>query len=1721
MKKKLLFVFSAILLLPTLGSAQCSDLFFSEYIEGSSSNKALEIYNPTSNTVDLSDYVVYRANNGSLTPTDSIFLRGMLEADSVFVVSNPSANAAISAQSDTTHSLTFFNGDDAVYMKKISTGDTLDIIGVVGVDPGSGWIVGAGATNNFTLVRKASVFNGQLNWAIGATEWDVFPIDMSDSLGAHYKLTCPTSVIDLVITEIMYNPAAITDSMEFIEIYNNGTTVVDMTGFSITEGITFTFPSVTIAPDSFLIVARDASAMSNVLGVSAFEWASGENLSNTTEEIVLKDDLGNTIDSVSYDDGSPWPVGPPSPDGGGPSIELTDVALDNNIAASWAISTTAVTGVIENGSQVYATPGAFPSSAMRLLSVVDSVVTCNGGADGAIAITVVNGVMPFSYLWSNSDTTSSLSGLGVGTYTITVTDASMTTVTGTYTITEPSAINIMVTVDSNVSCNGLADGGLTATATGGTGRLDYSWNVVSSPFASQSFESLTTDNWAFVESPVTYNTEGDSVVSGSDDIWAVIERFSSNIDTASNGVYFWGMQDIDNTNGGGAFYHTLTFDPIDVSAETGVKLAFDYYSIGFDSTDSLEYQIRFDNDTSWNTNGTPVNKNSQAWTTIEINVPDSAGFVRFRLQAKQNGSTDYAGFDNVRLIKSPNVATDLAAGNYTVTVTDSLGCSAVMAATITEPALLVASTVIDSNVSVNGGTDGGATASATGGTAPFTYSWSNSATTASITGVAAGTYTVTITDNNGCSDFETATITQPTVILVSTIVDSSVSCNGFFDGGASVSASGGTMPYTYAWSNSATTASITGVGTGIYTVTVTDNSGSTATSSTTITEPALLVASVVIDSNVSTNGGLDGGATASAVGGTMPYTYTWSNSATTASITGVGAGTYTVTITDNNGCIDTETAMITQPTLMTVTATTSNVSCNGGADGTIDLTVVNGTPPYTYLWSNSDTTEDLSGLAAGTYNVTVTDASMAMDISVYVISEPLPIAIVVTVDSNVSCNSFANGGLSATATGGTGILNYAWSAGNASLAGQSFESTAADNWNFIMNPATYNTEGDSIVSGSDDVWAVIEEFTGNIDTASNGLYFWGAQDLENGNGGGAFYHTLTFDPIDVSMENGVKLAFDYYTEGYDGSDSIAYEVVFDNGTSWDTSGIALNKSTLAWTTVEINVPDTANFVRLRLQAKQNGGSDYSAFDNIRLFTSSNSVTGLTAGNYDVIVTDALGCTVTSSATITEPTVLSASFVTSDASAVGAADGAIDLSVSGGTMPYSYVWSNSATTEDLTAVSAGTYSVTITDANGCAFVDSATVNDPAAVLLTISGTDILCNGGNDGSATVTASGGTAPFTYLWSDMQVSDTAIALTAGKYFVTVTDNVGATAIDSIIIAEPNPFNIGSIVTNTTTSASADGSIALTVTGGTTPYTFTWSAGISNTSTITGLAAGTYCATITDANGCDTVLCETVLSPTTLASLVISEINYNGPESGTDTSEYIEFVNIGTTTVNLSGYSFVEGVIHNFGQDDSITAGQYFVIAVDSSAFRNRYGVNANAIWTSGGLSNGGEDITIVDNFGRTVDSVDFDDNSPWPSGVLAGQPDGGGASIELVDSSLNNNDGVNWIASPNVIVGQIVNGFQVYGTPGTGPILVGVSENDLIENNLSIYPNPSRGMFTIETTVEMKNTRFQIVSIDGKILRDEIMNQSKINVDMSDYSNGVYFLRIGNTNKKLILTK
>ena len=306
----------------------------------------------------------------------------------------------------------------------------------------------------------------------------------------------------------------------------------------------------------------------------------------------------------------------------------------------------------------------------------------------------------------------------------------------------------------------------------------------------------------------------------------------------------------------------------------------------------------------------------------------------------------------------------LPAGSYTVTVTGANGCSTTATTTVSSTGSLSISP--SATATTCGFSNGSASVSVSTGTGPFTYNWSNGLTTATVSNLAAGSYPVTVSSSGGCSATASAVVSSSTGITLSSFGGRSGCISS---GTASVSVLTGTGPFTYTWSNSATTANVASLAPGNYSVTVTGAAGCSASASVTVLSTGT---GVTLSSSftASTCSGNTGSASVTATAGDSPFTYIWSNGATTSGITNVAGGTYTVTVTGSTGCSATAAVSVTASGSLNVTATGGNASC-GSSNGSASAQVT-GSGTYSYLWSNSATTDTIQNLAAGTYTVTVT-----------------------------------------------------------------------------------------------------------------------------------------------------------------------------------------------------------------------------------------------------------------------------------------------------------------------------------------------------------------------------------------------------------------------------------------------------------------------------------------------------------------------------------------------------------------------------------------------------------------------------------------------------------------------------------------------------------------------------------------------------------------------------
>ena len=545
------------------------------------------------------------------------------------------------------------------------------------------------------------------------------------------------------------------------------------------------------------------------------------------------------------------------------------------------------------------------------------------------------------------------------------------------------------------------------------------------------------------------------------------------------------------------------------------------------------------------------------------------------------------------------------------------------------------------NATCNGSNDGLATAVVSGGVGPFGYVWNpGNITGATASNLSAGSYTVTVTDSSDMSTATAvATISEPTAITLSLSV-TNVSCYGTCDGSASVTVSGGTAPYTYVWMPFAvTTSTISNLCAGMYTVTVTDANGCTNTGNISVSQPPQLVANASVTS--ATCNSVCDGAAGTAPTGTPPYTYLWSpGGQTTQSISGLCAGSYTVTVTDNTGCTDVQTMTVGQPPVLTVSAAGYDETCSGSNDGQAVAIPSGGTSPYTYAWApGGGTTPTITNLIPGTYTVTVTDAYGCTATGTATVAAAIPITI--SSSSTPTCFASCSGSASSAVSGGALPFTYLWA------------------------PSGQNTSSVSNMCAGTYTFSVTDA---NNCTATNVV-------------------TINSNPSINPVANATP------------------------------SSICSGNATM-------------------LQASATGATSYTWTPAIGLSATNiaNPVATPTATTtYTATITDGNGCSETAIATITvnpNPMVVLSSTYASCSGSDGTAQ-----ATAAGNSPFTYLWSNSATTASTNGLSALTYSVTVTDVNGCIVIDSIAVQDSCGWVwpgdanedLLVDNTDVLAIG----------------------------------------------------------------------------------------------------------------------------------------------------------------------------------------------------------------------------------------------------------------------------------------------------------------------------------------------------------------------------------------------------------
>ncbi|HXK80777.1 MAG TPA: T9SS type A sorting domain-containing protein [Bacteroidales bacterium] len=1018
---------------------------------------------------------------------------------------------------------------------------------------------------------------------------------------------------------------------------------------------------------------------------------------------------------------------------------------------------------------------------------------------------------------------------------------------------------------------------------------------------------------------------------------------------------------------------------------------------------------------------------------------------------------------------------NLTAGNYTVSITDSHNCQKVETIAVEEPELLTANIVVN-DVLCYGGNDGSIELTPQGGTAPYSYQWSNGATSQNAESLNIGNYSVTIIDNNGCTITYSEQVFQPEELTGEILETIDASCYGYNDGSITINVSGGVTPYSFNWSDGSTEQNLNDAVAGDYSITITDSHNCTFQLQETINQPDEIILSSLNVTNVSCFGYIDGSIDIEIAGGTQPYECLWSNSETSTSISNLISGLYELTITDSENCIKIESIIVAQPEELQSSIIKNDVQCFGESNGVIDLIVEGGTEPYEYLWSNGETTEDISNLEIGTYQVTISDFHGCETTNSVEITEPDELIISIDNITNVSCFGFNNGSATVNVTGGTPPYYYEWSNG---INSQNITELVAGNYSLTVT----------------DAHNCIAEISCEITEPSEIVIDYSIEDvLCFGESNGA---------IDISPVGGVT----------------PYTYLWSNGAI------------------------------------------------------SEDIDNLTAGSYIVTITDFYDCVYTWEFTVNQPDTLSLDFSNNNI-CFGETSGEIDLTVSGGTLPYSYQWSNGAITEDITDLSAETYYVTVIDGNNCSIIDSSEIIEAASPFTTnIYVQDVLCNGDNTGSISVDVSGSIAPYQFLWSNGETTANISELISNTYSLTITDDIGCTTTESIIVNEPDALETNYEYENPNCYGSNTGSIDLEVSGGVIPYDFFWSNG-ETSEDIEDLNEGVYSVFVLDHNNCVVYTTAELISPLELsANFEITNTCYNS--------------NTGTINIEVAGgtppYSYVWNNENQTQQISNLTAGTYYVTITDfngcellSSATVEEtnsaieidadisnilcYGENTGSIetsitgganpysciWSNGqttqniyNLEAGNYSLTVSDNYGcQTEASYTLNETTPILisfeaiidsagncTGELTANVTGGTPPYEYqwYDTQMQTTQTADSLCGGyyllNVYDSNYCNSSNI-GYVETGSLSI---ENNQLNNlNISIFPNPAHDYLYIDISeTEINISTLKILNITGQVLIERYCNSDLISIDLNKTMNeGIYLLQLFNEDSKLIET-
>jgi PKD repeat protein len=1202
---------------------------------------------------------------------------------------------------------------------------------------------------------------------------------------------------------------------------------------------------------------------------------------DTSAPITIINPLPVIIDSIQYDDischnaGDGWIQAWAS--GGTGTLTYTlnppGTANTSGLFENLNEGTYTVTVTDENNCGITSGDIEIENPPAIVISTVDYTdMSCHDTLDGSITVTASGGTATLTYTLLPTviiNSTGVFTGLGAGNYYVRVEDINgCADSTATITIMNPDEILITLVEFTDITCHNDNDGSIEVTATGGTAPLSYTLIPPGITNASGEFTGLVAGTYQVVVEDINAcPADTTAPITITNPPLLIIDSVQHGDISCHNANDGW----IQAWASGGTGTLTYTLNPPGTSNASGLfeNLGEGTYTVSVTDENNCEItsgDIEIDNPPAIvisTVDYTDMSCHDTLDGSITVTAFGGMGTLTYTLLP-------------VVTINSTGIFTGLGAGSYYVRIVDANGCADSTATiTITNPDEVLIGSVSWSDITCHDDNDGSIEVSASGGTAPLTYTLIPPGITNGtglFTGLAAGTYRVVAEDINACPSDTTAPITiiNPPELLIDSMQYMDISCFNANDGWIQLWASGGVPALTYTLNPGGISNPLglfTNLSAGIYTVTVSDMNGCAITSGNIeIINPLSVQITSFAHTNMSCHDTLDGSITVTASGGTGIPQFTLLPPGTTnitGVFTGLGQGTYYVKVTDANGCSDsTSNIVILNPGEILITnENLTPISCHNANDGIIEVIAGGGTLPYTYtlyppVIQNGNGL--FTGLQPGSYYVIVEDANGCPSdtSSVFSLNNPDELVVDSIQSMDISCQNYNDGWIQVWASGGTGTLSYTLNPSGIVNSTGLFTNLAGG----IYTVSVSDANGCNLLTGNIEIInpssVQITGFTYTDMSCHDTLD--GSITVTAAGGTGSPLYTLM--PGGTSNFTGIFSGL--------GAGSYYVRVEDANGCADSTASIIIiNPDEILILTESVTQIDCYNANNGIAEVTAGGGNPPYSFTllPVGITNGTGQFTGLAAGTYYIVAGDANACPADTSnplLIINPPELLIDSTDYSHISCNGYANGWIQIWASGGSGTLTYTLNPGGISNAsgyFNSLSPGTYTITIRDTNNCTTVSPGIpIIDPPPINSNVSFTNVSCFGFDDGSITITASGGVGMLEYSIDNGFTYfpfSTFTNLTPGTYIARVRDANGCETMGvAVVITQPALLQITGFSTITPTCfGCSDGEITANVSGGTMPYTHSWSNGMSG-NPITGIPSGWYTDTVTDANGCQVI---------------------------------------------------------------------------------------------------------------------------------------------------------------------------------------------------------------------------------------------------------------------------